>query len=142
MVVKAGADMVAKLLGVTLGPKGRNVVLQNKYGPPRIVNDGETVLKEIELEDPLENVGVKLVRQAGAKTNDLAGDGSTTSIILAHGLITEGIKVISAGTNPIQVARGIEKTTKALVLELKSMSREVNDPCLLTLESTHENGVN
>lgn len=88
--LKAGADMVAELLGVTLGPKGRNVVLQNKYGPPKIVNDGETVLKEIELEDPLENVGVKLLRQAGAKTNDLAGDGSTTSIVLAHGLITEG----------------------------------------------------
>ncbi|KAG2320846.1 hypothetical protein Bca52824_014059 [Brassica carinata] len=125
--LQAGADMVAKLLGVTLGPKGRNVVLQNKYGPPKIVNDGETVLKEIELEDPLENVGVKLVRQAGAKTNDLAGDGSTTSIVLAHGLITEGIKVVSAGINPIQVARGIEKTAKALVLELKSMSREIED---------------
>ncbi|XP_018434929.1 chaperonin 60 subunit beta 4, chloroplastic isoform X2 [Raphanus sativus] len=126
-LVQAGADMVAKLLGVTLGPKGRNVVLQNKYGPPKIVNDGETVLKEIELEDPLENVGVKLVRQAGAKTNDLAGDGSTTSIVLAHGLITEGIKVVSAGINPIQVARGIDKTAKALVLELKSMSREIED---------------
>ncbi|XP_019059090.1 PREDICTED: chaperonin 60 subunit beta 4, chloroplastic isoform X2 [Tarenaya hassleriana] len=125
--LQAGADMVAELLGVTLGPKGRNVVLQNKYGTPRIVNDGETVLKEIELEDPLENVGVKLVRQAGAKTNDLAGDGSTTSIVLAHGLITEGIKVVSAGTNPVQVTRGIEKTANALVSELKSMSREVED---------------
>ncbi|XP_058112395.1 ruBisCO large subunit-binding protein subunit beta, chloroplastic-like isoform X2 [Magnolia sinica] len=91
--LQAGADMVAELVGVTLGPKGRNVVLENKYGPPKIVNDGETVLKEIELEDPLENVGAKLVRQAGAKTNDLAGDGTTTSIILAQGLITEGVKV-------------------------------------------------
>ncbi|KAE9595707.1 hypothetical protein Lal_00030846 [Lupinus albus] len=123
----AGVDMVAKLVGVTLGPKGRNVVLHNKYGPPKIVNDGETVLKEIELEDPLENVGVKLVRQAGAKTNDLAGDGSTTSIILAHGLITEGIKVITAGMNPVQIARGIEKTAIALVSELTLMSREVED---------------
>ncbi|XP_019456906.1 PREDICTED: chaperonin 60 subunit beta 4, chloroplastic isoform X2 [Lupinus angustifolius] len=119
--------MVAKLVGVTLGPKGRNVVLHNKYGPPKIVNDGETVLKEIELEDPLENVGVKLVRQAGAKTNDLAGDGSTTSVILAHGLITEGIKVITAGMNPVQIARGIEKTATALVSELTLMSREVED---------------
>ncbi|KAF4398261.1 hypothetical protein G4B88_007540 [Cannabis sativa] len=125
--LQAGVDMVAELLGVTLGPKGRNVVLQNKYGPPKIVNDGETVLKEIELEDPLENVGVKLVRQAGAKTNDLAGDGSTTSIILAQGLISEGMKVISAGMNPVQIARGIEKTAKALVSELKIMSREVED---------------
>ncbi|PON89270.1 Chaperonin Cpn [Trema orientale] len=125
--LQAGVDMVAGLLGVTLGPKGRNVVLQNKYGPPKIVNDGETVLKEIELDDPLENVGVKLVRQAGAKTNDLAGDGSTTSIVLAQGLIAEGVKVISAGMNPVQIARGIEKTAKALVSELKMMSREIED---------------
>ncbi|KAK7275079.1 hypothetical protein RIF29_16186 [Crotalaria pallida] len=123
----AGVDVVAELVGVTLGPKGRNVVLHNKYGPPRIVNDGETVLKEIELEDPVENVGVKLVRQAGAKTNDLAGDGSTTSIILAHGLITEGTKVIATGMNPVQIARGIEKTATALVSELTLMSREVED---------------
>nr|GEU74940.1 TCP-1/cpn60 chaperonin family protein [Tanacetum cinerariifolium] len=119
--------MVAEVIGVTLGPKGRNVVLQNKYGPPKIVNDGETVLKEIQLEDPLENVGVKLVRQAGAKTNDLAGDGSTTSIMLAHGLIAEGVKVIATGMNPIQISRGIQKTADALVLELKLMSREVED---------------
>ncbi|KAE8710144.1 RuBisCO large subunit-binding protein subunit beta [Hibiscus syriacus] len=124
--LQAGVDKVAELIGLTLGPKGRNVVLQNKYGPPKIVNDGETVLKQIELEDPLENVGVKLVRQAGAKTNDLAGDGCTTSIILAHGLITEGVKVVSAGLNPVQIARGIEKTANALVSELKMMSREVH----------------
>ncbi|XP_076891931.1 chaperonin 60 subunit beta 4, chloroplastic-like [Bidens hawaiensis] len=123
----AGVSKVAELIGVTLGPKGRNVVLQNKYGPPKIVNDGETVLKEIQLEDPLENVGVKLVRQAGAKTNDLAGDGSSTSIMLAHGLIAEGVKVIAAGVNPIQVSRGIQRTADALVLELKLMSREVED---------------
>ncbi|KAG5532619.1 hypothetical protein RHGRI_027048 [Rhododendron griersonianum] len=123
----AGVDLVANLVGVTLGPKGRNVVLQNKYGPPKIVNDGETVLKEIELEDPLENVGVKLVRQAGAKTNDLAGDGCTTSIVLAQGLIAEGAKVTAAGMNPIQISRGIEKTAKALLAELKLMSREVED---------------
>ncbi|KAJ8760431.1 hypothetical protein K2173_015098 [Erythroxylum novogranatense] len=123
----AGAEMVAHLVGVTLGPKGRNVVLENKYGPPKIVNDGETVLKQIELEDPLENVGVKLVRQAGARTNDMAGDGSTTSVILAHGLISEGLKVIASGMNPVQIARGIEKTAKALVSELKLMSREVED---------------
>ncbi|MBA0605794.1 hypothetical protein Godav_018332 [Gossypium davidsonii] len=125
--LQTGVDKVAELIGITLGPKGRNVVLQNKYGPPKIVNDGETVLKQIELEDPLENVGVKLVRQAGAKTNDLAGDGCTTSIVLAHGLITEGVKVVSAGMNPVQIARGIEKTANALVSELKLISREVED---------------
>ncbi|CAO2840467.1 unnamed protein product [Amaranthus hypochondriacus] len=125
--LQAGVDLVGDLLGVTLGPKGRNVVLPNKYGPPRIVNDGETVLKEIELEDPLENVGVKLVRQAGAKTNDLAGDGSTTSIVLARGLIDEGVKVTAAGRNPIQISRGIEKTAKALVSQLQLMSREIEE---------------
>uniref|UniRef100_A0A9I9D3C2 Chaperonin 60 subunit beta 4, chloroplastic n=1 Tax=Cucumis melo TaxID=3656 RepID=A0A9I9D3C2_CUCME len=125
--LQIGVNLVAELVGITLGPKGRNVVLQNKYGPPKIVNDGETVLKEIELEDPLENVGVKLVRQAGAKTNDLAGDGSTTSVVLAQGLIAEGMKVIASGMNPVQIARGIEKTAKALVSELKLMSREVED---------------
>ncbi|KAK9090867.1 hypothetical protein Sjap_024044 [Stephania japonica] len=125
--LQVGVDTVAELVGVTLGPKGRNVVLQNKYGPPKIVNDGETVLKQVELEDPLENVGVKLVRLAGAKTNDLAGDGSTTSIVLAQGLIAEGMKVIAAGINPIQISRGIEKTAKALVSELKLMSRVVKD---------------
>ncbi|XP_028081144.1 chaperonin 60 subunit beta 4, chloroplastic-like isoform X2 [Camellia sinensis] len=107
----AGVDLVTELVGVTLGPKGRNVVLQNKYGPPKIVNDGETILEEIELEDPLENVGVRLVRQGGAKTND----------------ISEGVKVIAAGMNPIQISRAIEKTAKALVSELKQMSREVED---------------
>ncbi|KAG7013080.1 Chaperonin 60 subunit beta 4, chloroplastic, partial [Cucurbita argyrosperma subsp. argyrosperma] len=126
-VAQVGVDLVAELVGVTLGPKGRNVVLQSKYGPPKIVNDGETVLKEIELEDRLENVGVKLVRQAGAKTNDLAGDGSTTSVVLAQGLIAEGMKVISSGMSPVQIARGIEKTANALVSELKLMSREVED---------------
>ncbi|CAA7407747.1 unnamed protein product [Spirodela intermedia] len=125
--LQAGVNLVADLVGVTLGPKGRNVVLQNKYGPPKIVNDGETVLKEVELEDPLENIGVKLVRQAGAKTNDLAGDGSTTSVVLAQGLIAEGVKVLAAGMNPVQVARGIEKTARALVSEIQSMSREVED---------------
>ncbi|XP_030549000.2 chaperonin 60 subunit beta 4, chloroplastic isoform X2 [Rhodamnia argentea] len=123
----AGVNLVAELVGLTLGPRGRNVILQNKYGPPKIVNDGETVLKEIELEDPLENVGVKLVRQAGARTNELAGDGSTTSVVLAHGLISEGVKVVAAGVNPVQVSRGIVKTAKALVTELKKMSREVED---------------
>ncbi|MCL7049699.1 hypothetical protein MKW94_008240, partial [Papaver nudicaule] len=125
--MQAGVDMVADLVGVTLGPKGRNVVLQNKYGTPKIVNDGVTVLKQIELEDPLENVGAKLVRQAGARTNDLAGDGSTTSVVLAQGLIAEGLKVISAGLNPIQISRGIKKTAEALVTELKLMSKAVED---------------
>ncbi|KAF0911725.1 hypothetical protein E2562_011723 [Oryza meyeriana var. granulata] len=108
--LQAGVDLVARLVGVTLGPKGRNVVLSNKYGPLKIVNDGETVLKE-----------------AGARTNDIAGDGCTTSIILAQGLIAEGMKVLAAGINPVQIAWGIEKTASALVSELRLMSQETSE---------------
>ncbi|CAL9208271.1 unnamed protein product [Musa hybrid cultivar] len=125
--LQTGVNKLADLVGVTLGPKGRNVVLESKYGSPRIVNDGVTVAKEVELEDPVENIGAKLVRQAAAKTNDLAGDGTTTSVVLAQGLIAEGVKVVAAGANPVQITRGIEKTTKALVAELKLMSKEVED---------------
>ncbi|KAG9141109.1 hypothetical protein Leryth_001616 [Lithospermum erythrorhizon] len=125
--LQAGVNKLADLVGVTLGPKGRNVVLESKYGSPKIVNDGVTVAREVELEDPVENIGAKLVRQAASKTNDLAGDGTTTSVVLAQGLITEGVKVVAAGANPIQITRGIERTTKSLVAELKLMSKEVED---------------
>ncbi|GAQ81286.1 rubisco subunit binding-protein beta subunit [Klebsormidium nitens] len=125
--MQTGVNKLAELVGVTLGPKGRNVVLESKYGSPKIVNDGVTVAKEVELEDPVENIGAKLVRQAAAKTNDLAGDGTTTSVVLAAGMIAEGMKVVAAGANPIQIIRGIEKTTKSLVDELKTMSKEVSD---------------
>ncbi|THG12527.1 hypothetical protein TEA_010753 [Camellia sinensis var. sinensis] len=125
--LQSGVNKLADLVGVTLGPKGRNVVLESKYGSPKIVNDGVTVAREVELEDPVENIGAKLVRQAAAKTNDLAGDGTTTSVVLAQGLITEGVKVVAAGANPVLITRGIEKTAKALVEELKLMSKEVED---------------
>ncbi|XP_024399063.1 ruBisCO large subunit-binding protein subunit beta, chloroplastic isoform X2 [Physcomitrium patens] len=125
--MQAGVDKLADLVGVTLGPKGRNVVLESKYGSPKIVNDGVTVAKEVELEDPVENIGAKLVRQASAKTNDLAGDGTTTSVVLAQGLIAEGVKVVAAGANPVQITRGIDRTVIALVKELKNMSKEVED---------------
>lgn len=125
--LQTGVNKLADLVGVTLGPKGRNVVLESKYGSPKIVNDGVTVAKEVELEDPVENIGAKLVRQAASKTNDMAGDGTTTSVVLAQGLINEGVKVVAAGANPIQITRGIEKTIKSLVAELKLMSKEVED---------------
>ncbi|KAK8575664.1 hypothetical protein V6N12_063332 [Hibiscus sabdariffa] len=108
--LQTGVNKLADLVGVTLGPKGRNVVLESKYGSPKIVNDGVTVAKE-----------------AAAKTNDLAGDGTTTSVVLAQGLIAEGVKVVAAGANPVLITRGIEKTTKGLVSELKAMSKEVED---------------
>lgn len=125
--MQTGVDKLADLVGVTLGPKGRNVVLESKYGSPKIVNDGVTVAKEVELEDAVENIGAKLVRQAAAKTNDLAGDGTTTSVVLAQGLIAEGVKVVAAGANPVQITRGIDKTVVALVKELKKLSKEVED---------------
>ncbi|KAL8122946.1 ruBisCO large subunit-binding protein subunit beta, chloroplastic-like [Apium graveolens] len=125
--LQTGVNKLADLVGVTLGPKGRNVVLESKYGSPKIVNDGVTVAREVELEDPVENIGAKLVRQAASKTNDMAGDGTTTSVVLAQGFINEGVKVVAAGANPIQITRGIEKTIKSLVAELKLMSKEVED---------------
>ncbi|XP_007024263.2 PREDICTED: ruBisCO large subunit-binding protein subunit beta, chloroplastic [Theobroma cacao] len=125
--LQTGVNKLADLVGVTLGPKGRNVVLESKFGSPKIVNDGVTVAKEVELEHPVENIGARLVRQAASKTNDLAGDGTTTSVVLAQGLITEGVKVVAAGANPVQITKGIESTTKALVSELKMMSKEVED---------------
>lgn len=91
-------------------PQGRNVVLESKYGSPKIVNDGVTVAKEVELEDPVENIGAKLVRQAASRTNDLAGDGTTTATILSAAMIAEGMKIVMAGVNPVQVIRGMEKT--------------------------------
>ncbi|KAG0472886.1 hypothetical protein HPP92_014743 [Vanilla planifolia] len=120
-----GVNKLADLVGVTLGPKGRNVVLESKYGSPKIVNDGVTVAKEVELEDPVENIGAKLVRQAASKTNDLAGDGTTTSVVLAQGLIAEGVKVVAAGANPVQITRGIEKTS--IVEELLQYLMQVED---------------
>mmetsp|Transcript_5366 Transcript_5366/g.11780 ORF Transcript_5366/g.11780 Transcript_5366/m.11780 type:complete len:579 (+) Transcript_5366:104-1840(+) len=125
--MQAGADKLATVVGVTIGPKGRNVVLESKYGSPKIVNDGVTIAKEVELEDPVENIGAKLVRQAAAKTNDTAGDGTTTATVLSAAFIAEGMKIVAAGTNPVQLTRGMEKTVNALVKELKQLSTEVND---------------
>ncbi|XP_022765650.1 ruBisCO large subunit-binding protein subunit beta, chloroplastic-like isoform X2 [Durio zibethinus] len=122
-----GVNKVADLVEVTLGPKSRNVVLESKYDFLKIVNDGVTVAKEVELEDPVENIGAKLVRQAAAKTNNLAGGGMIKSVVLAEGLIAEGVKVVAAGANPVLITRGIEKTTKASVSVLKDMSKGVED---------------
>lgn len=124
--MQVGVDKLATVVGVTLGPRGRNVVLEAKYGSPRIVNDGVTVAKEVELADPVENIGAKLVRQAASKTNDQAGDGTTTATILSAALITEGMKVVAAGSNPVQIIRGIERTIQGLVKHLKAdLSNEV-----------------
>jgi len=120
--MQIGVDKLATVVGITLGPKGRNVVLESKYGSPKIVNDGVTVAKEVDLVDPVENIGAKLVRQAASKTNELAGDGTTTAIVLSAALITEGMKVVAVGSNPVQIVWGIQKTIQALVKALQNYS--------------------
>jgi chaperonin GroEL len=109
--LERGIDILAEAVAVTLGPKGRNVVLEKKFGAPQIVNDGVTIAKEIELEDHIENTGVALIRQAASKTNDAAGDGTTTATVLAHAMVKEGLRNVAAGTNAISLKRGIEKAT-------------------------------
>ena len=105
--LERGMDILAEAVSVTLGPKGRNVVLERTYGAPQIVNDGVTIAKEIELEDHIENTGVALIRQAASKTNDVAGDGTTTATVLAHAMVKQGMKNVAAGANPIAIKKGI-----------------------------------
>lgn len=138
--MQQGVEKLATVVGVTLGPKGRNVVLESKFGSPKIVNDGVTVAKEVELEDPVENIGAKLVRQAASKTNDIAGDGTTTATVLSAAMIAEGMKIVAAGTNPVQLTRGIEKTAAALVKELQAMSKDVADAELADVATVSAGG--
>jgi chaperonin GroEL len=120
-----GVEQLANAVRVTLGPKGRNVVLDKKFGAPNITNDGVTIAKEIDLEDPFENMGAQMVKEVATKTNDLAGDGTTTATVLAYKMIKEGLKVVSAGANPMDVKRGIQKAVKKAVDELKGFTRKV-----------------
>src|SRR6185437_2448562 len=113
-----GVDALANAVKVTLGPKDRNVVLEKKFGSPLITNDGVTIAKEIELDNAFENMGAQLVKEVAIKTNDVAGDGTTTATVLAQALIREGLKNVTAGANPIGLRRGIEKATKAAVAEI------------------------
>ncbi|MEN9203057.1 MAG: chaperonin GroEL [Thermostichus sp. DG_1_5_bins_95] len=122
-----GMDILAEAVAVTLGPKGRNVVLEKKFGAPQIINDGVTIAKEIELEDHIENTGVSLIRQAASKTNDTAGDGTTTATVLAHAMVKEGLKNVAAGANPIALKRGIDKAVKFLVEKIAEHARPVED---------------
>src|SRR5271168_5174038 len=110
-----GVDILADAVKVTLGPKGRNVVLEKSYGAPRITKDGVTVAKEIELADKFENMGAQMLREVASKTNDVAGDGTTTAIVLAQAIIREGSKAVSAGMNPMDLKRGVDKAVVALV---------------------------
>lgn len=125
--LERGIDILAEAVAVTLGPKGRNVVLEKKFGAPQIVNDGVTIAKEIELEDHIENTGVSLIRQAASKTNDAAGDGTTTATVLAHAIVKEGLRNVAAGANAILLKRGIDKATSFLVDKIAEHARQVED---------------
>src|SRR5471030_3193363 len=121
-----GVNQLADAVKVTLGPKGRNVVIDKKFGSPTITKDGVTVAKEIDLKDPLENMGAQMVREVASKTSDTAGDGTTTATVLAQAIYREGAKNVAAGASPMDVKRGIEKAVEALTAELKKMSKPVS----------------
>jgi len=125
--LKKGVDALANAVKVTLGPKGRNVVIEKKFGAPQITKDGVTVAKEIELADPLENLGAQLVKEVASKTNDVAGDGTTTATVLAQAIVNAGLKNVTAGANPMDLKRGIDKAVEAVIKDLKKQSKNVGD---------------
>src|SRR5574344_1654047 len=124
--LKAGADALANAVKVTLGPKGRNVVIDKKFGAPKITKDGVTVAKEIELDDSFENAGAQLLKSVASKTGDDAGDGTTTATVLAQSILTEGMKNVAAGANPLDVKRGIDKAVEKVVAEIKNQAERVD----------------
>ncbi len=137
-----GIDAVADAVKVTIGPKGRNVIIEKKFGAPQIVNDGVTIAKEIELEDGLENAGAQLLKEVSSKTNDVAGDGTTTAAVLAQALVREGLKNLTAGANPIGMKRGMDKGVRLAVEKIKEMSRPVNSKEALAQVATISAGNN
>ncbi len=126
-LIKEGADALANAVKVTLGPKGRNVVLDKKFGAPQITKDGVTVAKEIELEDRFQNMGAQMVKEVASKTNDQAGDGTTTATVLAQSIINVGLKNVTAGANPMDLKRGIDKAVEIVVKSLKEQSKSVGN---------------
>jgi chaperonin GroEL len=125
--LKKGVDALANAVKVTLGPKGRNVVIDKKFGAPHITKDGVTVAKEIELKDPVENMGAQMVKEVASKTNDVAGDGTTTATVLAQAIVSGGLKNVAAGANPMDLKRGIDKAVAVVVAELIKLSKEVGN---------------
>ena len=123
--LERGTDILANAVKVTLGPRGRNVMLDKKFGSPTITKDGVTVAKEIELADKFENMGAQMVREVASKTNDIAGDGTTTATVLARAIVREGAKSVATGMNPMDLKRGIEKAVEAVVADLKKRSKKV-----------------
>src|SRR6266852_1129044 len=136
-----GVNILADAVKVTLGPKGRNVVIEKKFGSPTITKDGVTVAKEIELKDGLENIGAQMVREVASKTSDVAGDGTTTATVLAQAIYREGAKNVAAGANPMAIKRGIEKAVEAIVVSLKEQSKPVTGPMIAqvgTISANHD----
>ena len=123
--LKRGIDRLADAVRVTIGPKGRNVVLDKKFGAPTITNDGVTIARDIELDDPFENMGAQLLKEVATKTDDVAGDGTTTAVVLGQAMVAEGLRVVTAGANPMVVKRGIEKAVETIVEEIKKTARPV-----------------
>src|SRR3954469_8449684 len=123
--IQRGVDQLADAVRVTMGPKGRNVVLDKKYGSPTIINDGVTIAKEIELQDPYEKMGAHLVKEVASKTSDVAGDGPTTATVLAQAIYREGLRNVTAGVNPMTLKRGIESAVAAVTAELKKISKPI-----------------
>ena len=130
--LEAGVNAVADAVKITIGPKGRNVVLDKKYGSPLITNDGVTIAKEIELEDAFENMGAQLIKEVSIKTNDVAGDGTTTACVLAQAIIKEGLKNVAAGANPMILKKGIAKVADAVVEELKTISKPIDSAAAIS----------
>ena len=135
-----GVNQLADAVKVTLGPKGRNVVLEKKFGGPTITKDGVTVAKEVELKDPLENMGAQMVREVASKTSDIAGDGTTTATILAQAIFREGVKSVAAGANPMALKRGIEAAVEAVVAEVKKFSKPVSGDMIAQVGTISANG--
>jgi len=125
--MKKGVDTLADAVKVTLGPKGRNVVIEKKFGAPQVTKDGVSVAKEIELEDPIENMGAQMAKEVASKTADEAGDGTTTATVLAQSIISEGLKNVTAGANPMDLKRGIDKAVTTVVASLASQSQKVGN---------------
>src|ERR1700712_982413 len=125
--LKRGVDILANAVKVTLGPKGRHVIIDKKFGAPSITKDGVTVAKEIELKDPIENMGAQMLKEVASKTADIAGDGTTTATVLAQAIVTAGIKNVAAGANPMDLKRGIDKAVRVVVENLKSQKQDVGD---------------
>src|ERR1700744_4958541 len=135
-----GVNHLANAVKVTLGPKGRNVVLEKKFGGPTITKDGVTVAKEVELKDPLENMGAQMVREVASKTSDIAGDGTTTATILAQAIFREGVKAVAAGANPMALKRGIEKAVEIAVAEIKKIKKDISGDMIAQIGTISANG--